>query len=62
MKDKIYKYGFYTLVVPFVLFLGYCTIYGAIDRAYAFAQSLNGGMSPHDAKCAMAFGQDMEIE
>lgn len=59
MKNNIYKYGFFTFTtITFVLFL-YCSIYGAVERAEAFATWMNDGMSVHDARCSMAF--DLEV-
>lgn len=59
---KIYKYGFLSVCgVVFVITL-YLAAYGSIERAEAFATWMNGGMDVHDARCAMAFGEVMEIK
>lgn len=62
MKNKIYKYGFYTLAIPVFLFLAYSTCYGVLNRAEAFATYMNGGFDVHDARCALAFGKGMDIK
>ena len=61
MKNNIYKYGFYTLAIPAVLFLMYCTVYGVSERSHAFAKHLNGGMPTDVARCSM-FASEHLIE
>lgn len=59
--NKIYKYGFLSICGAFALFILYLAAYGAVERAEAFATWMNDGMSVHDARCAVAFGEVMEI-
>lgn len=59
--SNIYKYGFLSVCgVMFIITL-YLAAYGLIERAEAFATWMNDGMSVHDARCAVAFGEVMEI-
>jgi hypothetical protein len=49
----IYKYGFLSVCGAVFILALYLAAYGAIDRAYAFARYMNGGMSAHDVECAL---------
>lgn len=59
MKNKIYKYGFLSIVTAMFIATLYFACYGAINRAEAFATYMNNGMSVHDARCAKAFDLDV---
>ena len=60
--NKIYKYGFLSVCGVCAVITLYFAAYGAVNRAEAFATWMNGGMDVHDARCAMAFGNVMEIK
>ena len=61
MEDKIYKYGFLSVCGAVFILTLYFASYGAIERAHAFAQHLNGGMPTDIAKCSM-FASEHLIE
>lgn len=66
MKNKLkqynwYKIGFLSVCGALFIALLYLAYHGAIDRAHAFAQHLNGGMPTEVAKCSM-FASEHLIE
>lgn len=58
MENKIYKYGFLSVCGVGAAIILYLAVYGAIERADAFATHLNGGMSPEDVRYMVCISQD----
>jgi len=63
MKDKIYKYGFLSVCGAVFIITLYLAAYGAVDRAYAFAQWLYHDMPVEVAECSMFASEHLlEVE